>query len=283
MKVLVTGGSGALGSQVVKALQNAQIEVVAPSHAEVDLTDASAITAMLAQYSPTHIVNCAAQRRPDACESKSAAVIALNVLLPKRLAQTGLPLVHISTDYVFNGANAPYCEDAPRRPLNAYGQQKAEAEMQIEACSNVLILRVPILFGPIQNWSNSAVTVLAANLLKANGASVLMDDIAIRYPTYTCDIAQQILRLLPEVGTRFRGIYHYSGEEPMTKFIMGMTMAPLIGCAASQCLPDHQPTKVPRPYDCHLSTRKLKQTGAFVKPTPFKEAIRGVLSKRISM
>lgn len=278
MKVLVTGGSGALGSQVVKAFRNAQIDVVAPSHAEVDLTDANAVMAMLARYAPTHIVNCAAQRRPDACESKSAEVMALNVLLPERLAQTGLPLVHISTDYVFNGANAPYNEDAPRRPLNAYGQQKAEAEMRIEDFSNVLILRVPILFGPIQNWSNSAVTVLAANLLKANGSPVLMDDIAIRYPTYTCDIAQQILRLLPEVGTRFCGIYHYSGEEPMTKFVMGMIMAHLIGCATAQCLPDHQPTKVPRPYDCHLSTRKLKQTGLFVRPTSFKDAIREVLN-----
>lgn len=273
MNVLVTGGSGALGSQVVEALRQAGIQVVAPTHAEVDLTDADALSAMLAHYNPTHIVNCAAQRRPDRCESEDEAVIALNVLLPKRLAAFGCPLVHISTDYVFNGANAPYNEEALRRPLNAYGRQKAEAEILIEALPNVLILRVPILFGPIQDWSNSAVTVLAANLLKAKGGSVMMDDIAIRYPTFTCDIAQQILRLLPYVGGRFHGIYHYSGEEAMTKFTMGMTMASLVGCDASQCLPDHRPTPVPRPYDCHLSTRKLRQTGLFVAPTPFATAL----------
>lgn len=273
MKVLVTGASGTLGSQVALALQQAGIPVVTPTHQAVDLTDADAIAKMLETHAPTHIVNCAAQRRPDCCEAGDEAVIALNVLLPKRLAAYGCPLVHISTDYVFNGANAPYAEDARRCPLNAYGRQKAEAERLIEDLPNVLILRVPILYGPIQDWSNSAVTVLAANLLKAKGASVMMDDIAIRYPTFTCDIAQQIVRLLPEVGKRFQGIYHYSGEEPMTKFTMGMSMAPLIGCEATQCLPDHRPTQVPRPYDCHLSTRKLRQTGYFVEPTSFAVAL----------
>lgn len=273
MRVLVTGGSGTLGSQVVATLTQAGIEVIAPTHAAVDLTDAEAIAAMLKRYTPTHLVNCAAQRRPDLCESNDAAVVALNVTLPHLLAKTGLPLVHISTDYVFNGANAPYDETARRAPLNAYGRQKAEAERLIEEAENVLILRVPILFGPIQNWANSAVTVLAANLLAAHGATVWMDDIAIRYPTYTCDIARQILALLPEVGTRFHGIYHYSGEDPMTKWTMGMTIAPLIGCQMVQCLPDHRPTKVPRPYDCHLSTRKLQQTGRFVTPTPFATAL----------
>ena len=279
MKVLVTGGSGALGSQVVLACQQAGIQVVAPTHQAVDLTHPDAIAEMLKTHAPTHIVNCAAQRRPDLCEAADEDVIALNVLLPKRLAAFGVPLVHISTDYVFNGANAPYAEDAPRRPLNAYGRQKAEAESLIETLENVLILRVPILFGPIANWSNSAVTVLAQNLLNAKGAPVLMDDIAIRYPTFTCDIAQQILRLLPEVGKRFQGIYHYSGEEAMTKFTMGMVMAPMVGCAYAQCLPDHQPTKVPRPYDCHLSTRKLRQTGCFVNPTPFRVALQKTLTK----
>lgn len=278
MKVLVTGGSGTLGSQVVKALQLAEIEVVAPTHQAVDLTDPEAVESLLANTRPTHIVNCAAQRRPDYCESGGEAVVALNVRLPYQLAKHGKPLIHISTDYVFNGANAPYDETAPRRPLNAYGRQKAEAEMLIEDLPNVVILRVPILFGPIKNWANSAVTVLAANLQNARGASVWMDDIAVRYPTFTCDIAQQILRLLPNVGVQLQGIYHYSSEDAMTKFTMGMTMAPLIGCSMSQCLPDHRPTTVPRPYDCHLSTRKLRQSGYFVEPTPFSTAILRTLA-----
>lgn len=273
MRVWVTGGSGSLGSQVVAVLKAAGVTVLSPSHQAADLTQPEVVAEQLKTLQPTHIINCAAQRRPDCCESESPEVIALNVTLPQLLAKSGLPLVHISTDYVFNGANAPYDETAQRRPLNAYGRQKAAAEALIEELPNVLILRVPILFGPIADWSNSAVTVLAANLLKASGGAVLMDDIAIRYPTFTTDIARQILVLLPFVGTHYRGIYHYSGEEPMTKFMMGLTIAPLIGCSPEQCLPDHRPTAVPRPYDCHLSTRRLRRTGRFVEPTPFATAL----------
>ena len=281
MRVWVTGGSGSLGSQVVAILRQAGATVFAPSHGEADLTQPEVIRQCFQTLQPTHIINCAAQRRPDCCESASPEVIALNVTLPQLLAQCGVPLVHISTDYVFNGANAPYDEGAQRRPLNAYGRQKAEAEALIEALPNVVILRVPILFGPIADWSNSAVTVLAANLLKAKGGAVMMDDIAIRYPTFTTDIARQILAFLPEVGNRFRGIYHYSGNEPMTKFMMGLAIAPLIGCLPTQCLPDHRPTTVPRPYDCHLSTRHLRQTGCFVEPTPFATALIQTLTARV--
>ena len=59
----------------------------------------------------------------------------------------------------------------------------------------------------------------------------------------------------------------------MTKFMMGLTIAPLIGCSPEQCLSDHRPTAVPRPYDCHLSTRRLRRTGRFVEPTPFATAL----------
>lgn len=276
--VWVTGGSGLLGSRVVIAFREAGWQVAAPSHAEADLTDEACIAKLLAEIKPDLIVNCAAQRRPDLCESESDAVLALNVLLPKRLARAGIPLVHLSTDYVFNGTNAPYEADAPRRPLNAYGRQKAAAEAEIEDLDHVLILRVAILYGITEDLANSPVTVLAANLLKARGAPVLMDDLAIRYPTFTDDIAKQILALAPRVGRDVRGIVHYTGEEPMTKHLMALTLAPLIGCDRRQCVPCTEPPQVPRPYDCHLSVRRLIRLGCYVKPTPFAQALRVVLA-----
>lgn len=275
--VWVTGGSGLLGSRVVVAFREAGWQVAAPAHAEADLTDEACITRLLDAIKPDLIVNCAAQRRPDCCESASDEVLALNVLLPKRLAQAGIPLVHISTDYVFNGTNAPYEADAPRRPLNAYGRQKAAAEAELEGLAHVLILRVAILYGMTTNLANSPVTVLAANLLKAQGAPVLMDDLAVRYPTFTDDIARQILALVPRIGAGVHGIFQYTGEEPMTKYLMAIAQAPLVGCDPRQCLADTTPTRVPRPYDCHLSVRKLQQLGCYVTPTPFAQAIRRVL------
>lgn len=275
--VLVTGGSGLLGSRVAAVFQQAGWRVEAPTHAQADLTDETVAAAVVARTQPDLIINCAAQRRPDLCETESRSVRALNVLLPQWLARAGIPLIHISTDYVFNGTDAPYEPDAPRRPLNSYGRQKAEAEAAIEALDHVLILRVAILYGFTGDLANSPVTVLAANLLKAQGAGVRMDDLAVRYPTFTDDIARQLLALAPQAGRTIRGILHYTGDEPMTKYLMAVAQAPLVGCAASQCLPDTVPPKVPRPYDCHLSVRRLQQLGCYVKPTPFAQAIGEVL------
>ena len=274
MKLLLLGASGLLGRQVAATFRAAGWELAAPTHREVDLARPDAVAALLATAAPDLILNCAAQRRPDLCEGNAPEVLALNVDLPRRLAESGRPLIHISTDYVFNGANAPYAEDARRYPINAYGRQKAAAEAAIEEAPNALILRLPILFGPTPDLRASAVTVLAANLLNARGTCVKMDDLAIRYPTFTCDIARQLLRLAsPVCAGTLRGIAHYSAEEPMTKFQMALTMAPLIGVDPAQCLPDHTPPAVPRPYDCHLSTRRLRQLGFFVEPTPFATAL----------
>ncbi len=274
MRVFVTGGSGLLGRACVCTLQAHGCDVLAPTHQELELTDFKAVEQWMQVAQPDVIVHCAAQRKPDLCESEAPEVIALNVDLPAFLARFNCPMVHLSTDYVFNGTNAPYEWDAQRRPLNAYGRQKAMAEAQLEALSHVVILRVPILYGPTPRWENSAVTVLAANLAKANGEAVLMDDSAIRYPTLTTDIAEQIYRLIGAMQGGLHGIFHYSGEEAMTKFQMSLHLAPYVHASRMQCLPDTRPPTVPRPYDCHLSTRRLKQLGLYVKPTPFAQAIR---------
>lgn len=277
MKILLTGGSGLLGRAVRAELTAGGHTVSVPTHAEYNLCDGDAVTRLLETGHPEAIVNCAAQRRPDLCESDSPEVRALNIDLPARLAAAGVPLVHISTDYVFDGTDAPYETDAPRCPLNGYGRQKAVAEEAIEALPNVVILRVPILFGPTPDLRASAVTVLAANLMAARGASVPMDDVAVRYPTFTPDVARQIAAMLPGVGITLQGIYHYTGAEAMTKHLMALTIAPLVGCQAGQCLPDRRPTAVPRPYDCHLSVRRLQEAGLWVPPTPFASALLRVL------
>jgi dTDP-4-dehydrorhamnose reductase len=276
MRVLLTGGSGLLGSACRLAFEKAGFTLIAPTHAQVDLTQDSAVEPLLNEARADLILNCAAQRRPDLCESERPEVRALNCDLPERLARRGTPLIHISTDYVFNGTQAPYEVDAPRRPLNAYGRQKAEAEARIEGFAHVAILRLPILYGPTDNWSASAVTCLAANLLAGQGAPVKIDDIALRYPTLTTDIAQQLLMLAPHIGHGLHGCFHYTGEEAMTKHLMALHMAPIFGYDPVSCLPDHTPPRVPRPYDCHLSVKRLQQLGLYCAPTPFRVALRAL-------
>lgn len=274
MKVFVTGGSGLLGRACVRVLREHGCDLLSPTHQELELTDFEAVEQWMCVEQPDVIVHCAAQRKPDFCESESPEVMALNIEVPAFLARFNRPLIHLSTDYVFSGTNAPYEWDAQRRPLNAYGRQKAMAEARIEDLPHVVILRVPILYGPTERLEDSAVTILAANLAKANGRTVLMDDSAIRYPTLTTDIAEQIYRLIGAMQGGLHGIFHYSGEEAMTKFQMGLHLAPYVHATRAQCLPDVRPPQVPRPYDCHLSTRRLKQLGLYVRPTPFAEALR---------
>ena len=276
--LFLTGGSGLLGSQVARLFRLAGWQVHAPTHAELDLLDCEKVRAFCSSIQPNLILNCAACRFPEICEQHALETFPLNVELPALLGSLGIPLIHISTDYVFNGANAPYDETARCQPLNTYGRQKLEAETHLTGLEHVLILRVPLLFGSASGTHRSVVTALADNLLSARGATVLFDNHAIRYPTFTEDVARQLLALAPHVGKPLHGIYHYSAEEPMTKLLMAMTLAPIIGCAMEQCLPAPNLPSVSRPYDAHLSTRKLQQTGYFVPPTPFATALLSTFS-----
>ena len=271
--VWVTGGSGLLGHQVAEIFAREGIRVLAPRHADCELTDKAQVRAFADAAHPTLIINCAAVRKPDICAQNPEAAARANCALPRILAHLGVPMIHISTDYVFDGKHAPYEPDAVRGPVNTYGEQKAEAEAALEHLAHVLILRVPILFGPTDDLRNSAVTVLAANMLAARGVAVPMDDVAIRYPTFTTDIARQLVLLAPAVGKTLHGIYHYSGREAMTKYMMALSMLPLLGLTEEVCVPDRRPTAVPRPYDCHLSTASLEATGLFFEPTPFATAM----------
>lgn len=276
--LFLTGGSGLLGSQVARYFRLAGWQVHAPTHEALDVLDSEKVRTFCASIQPNLILNCAACRFPELCEQREQETNLLNVELPTLLGTLGIPLIHISTDYVFNGANAPYAESARCQPLNVYGRQKREAEVRLEGLEHVLILRVPLLFGPASGKHFSVVTALADNLLSAHGATVLFDNHAIRYPTFTEDVARQLLALAPHVGNPLHGIFHYSAEEPMTKLLIAMTLAPLIGCSMEQCLPAPNLPSVSRPYDAHLSTRKLQQSGTFVPPTPFASALLRSLS-----
>ena len=214
----------------------------------------------------------------DKCPSESWE---LNVDVPKRLAETcfrtGTALVFVSTDYVFDGIEPPYDESAKPNPLNLYGKSKAAAEQGISAtgCAYT-ILRVPILYGPSTDAAESAVTVLLRNLTEGVGQDVFLDDGAIRYPTLTSDVARAIRFL---VDKRTRGVYHYTAEEPYTKYGMARLMASVLGLSASTIYPDPHPARgTKRPLNSHLNGTKLRRAG-FSECTPFGKGIAAVLGR----
>lgn len=294
-KVAVVGASGLLGRALVDELaQQAGWQVVAtafsrpgPNTVTLDIRDARAIEQFVETEAPDALVIAAAERRPDVCEHDPALARALNVDAVRALAaaarRRGAWTLSISTDYVFNGAQPPYSHDAEPAPLNAYGRSKLEGEQALSDATDLgCVLRLPLLFGPIVSWAESAVTSLVpaiAASVSADSKGAPMDAWAIRYPTFTPDVAVVIRQMLERHahGDAIRGIVQWSGDEPMTKYEIALRLADALQINA-QLTPQHTPTDAtPRPHNCHLASTRLEALG-IGRRTPFDTAIRQVLA-----
>ncbi|WP_322084997.1 SDR family oxidoreductase [Burkholderia sp. BCC1999] len=302
--ILLIGAAGLLGRAVAASLASessltllatirnpqsagAKLLALPPENlAQLDVLDQPALEHLFETRQPAAVILCAAERRPDVCERDPAAARAINVDAPARVgalaARYGAWTLGISTDYVFDGKAAPYTEDATPNPLNIYGRTKLEGDAALLAASSLsCVLRLPLLFGPIADWSESAVTSLAPATVasaRPGAQAVGMDAWAIRYPTYTPDVAKVIrdLTLRHLAGESVTGIRHWSGEEPMTKHDIAQRIAAALGVDAS-LTPIDQPTDAtPRPYDYHLDASRLRALG-IDHATPFDVALRTVL------
>jgi dTDP-4-dehydrorhamnose reductase len=297
-KVAVIGASGLVGRAVVGELaqqrdwQFVQTTFSRPGSQSVtlDIRDTHAVTQFVDRERPAAIVIAAAERRPDVCEHDPALARALNVDAVRALASAakrhGAWVLSISTDYVFDGKAPPYHYDATPSPINAYGRSKLEGERALaEATDLGCVLRLPLLFGPIVDWRESAVTSLvpaiAASARTAPEAkAAVMDAWAIRYPTYTPDVAVVVRQLLERHarGEPVCGTVQWSGDEPMTKYEIARRLARALQIDA-QLTPQHTPTDAtPRPYNCHLDSARLEALG-IGRRTPFDTAIREVLAQ----
>ncbi|KAH6724677.1 putative methionine adenosyltransferase 2 subunit beta [Leptodontidium sp. MPI-SDFR-AT-0119] len=299
---LITGATGLLGRQVLKGFNGAGWDAKGtgftraspPTILKLDLGFEADVAATLEQVKPQVVVHCAANRFPDKCDSDPAGTIALNVeasaTLARLCAASSTLLIYISTDYVFPGTegDAPYEATSAPKPPNLYGETKWEGEKAVLAEYEKagkgglgVVLRVPVLYGEANTPAESAVNVLIDAVWKAQekGASVKMDHWAIRYPTNTEDVG----RVVKDVATKYLStddktslpkILQFSSEDKMTKYeiceifaeIMGL---PLDGMVANTEGNDPN-ASVQRPYDCHLSTKALKDIGVPVATQDFK-------------
>ena len=297
-KVAIIGASGLLGRALADQLaRQADWQVVAtafrrcgPHLSTLDIRDAQAVGQFIECEAPDAVIIAAAERRPDVCEHDPALARALNVDAVRTVAEAakrrGAWVLSISTDYVFDGTHPPYREDAQPSPLNAYGRSKLEGERALTETTGLgCVLRLPLLYGPIVDWAESAVTSLvpaiAASASDAPDAKVaVMDAWAIRYPTFTPDVAFVIRQILERFarGEAITGIVQWSGGEPMTKYEIALRLAEALQFNA-QLVPQHTPTDAtPRPHNCHLDSSRLEALG-IGRRTPFDTAIREVLTR----
>ncbi|KAL7275078.1 hypothetical protein RUND412_002013 [Rhizina undulata] len=293
--VIITGATGQLGRQCIKVFEEEGWAVVGtgfsrakpPTIRKVDLGNAEEVVALLDDVKPRVVVHCAAERFPDKCESDPEGVKRLNVEASRSLARECTArnafLIYISTDYVFDGklGAAPYEADATPNPPNFYGETKLAGEQAVLSDGNQsVVLRVPVLYGEVEQNKESAVNVLLdAVLNKAGKERVEMDHWSIRYPTNTKDVA----RVLKDIAIKYTAtsdlsslpkILQFSSEDRMTKYEICQTLADISGVPLDYMVgnAENDPNStVVRPYDCHLSTKALKDIGISVETLPFKD------------
>ncbi|MES1914755.1 MAG: hypothetical protein MHM6MM_006793 [Cercozoa sp. M6MM] len=264
MPVVVTGATGLLGRAVLACFKSANIDVIGLgfSRAEgeirkLDLTDSEAVGAFLAETAPECVVHCAAERRPDVIQHGDAT--SLNVTATETLAKlcagADCRLVYVSTDYVFDGTEPPYAEDATSmHPLNKYGQSKLDGEKAVQKeCENYAILRVPVLYGPVMTPSESASLASFDALVSQRACEI--DNYNRRYPTHVADVASVLLRLSQMTQV---GVFHFSASEQLTKYDQTLLMARALNLSSDHIAPKNtQGAGASRPYDCRLINTRL--------------------------
>lgn len=231
-RILITGSNGLLGQKLTTLLRDKkEVTLLATSrgpermahegayrYLDLDLTDKAAVHTAVLDFKPTAIINTAALTLVDLCETEKEACQAINVdavaTLLSASEAVGAHLVHVSTDFVFDGTSGPYREEDEVNPLSEYARSKHEAEQLLirSDYKHWAIARTIILYGVGENMSRSNVVVWAREILKAGGEMNIVDD-QFRSPTLAEDLADGCWAIAQR---KAKGIYHLSGPEVMS-------------------------------------------------------------------
>ncbi len=219
MKVLVLGSNGQLGRCVSDHLKNTDFKVTYTSREQIDITDLKKTENQILRTSPDVIINATAYTAVDKAEEDKKNANLVNHLAVKNIAeicnQLGCWLIHISTDYVFDGnAKTPYKENDKTNPLGVYGKTKLKGELAIQfsGCKHIII-RTAWVFSEYGNNFLKTMLRLGAERDEVN---VICDQVGC--PTYAQDIAKSIIAILPHINLEkdIQGIYHFCGDKPCT-------------------------------------------------------------------
>jgi dTDP-4-dehydrorhamnose reductase len=264
MKIMICGGKGQLGSDCTQVL-NKTHALLSIDLDELDITNYSEFKKVAQRFNPDCIVNCAAYTAVDACETKRELAWMANVKGPENLARYvekyGGQLIHISTDYVFDGKKTvpdAYTEKDETNPLSYYGVTKLEGEKVVRQFSNRhIILRIAWLYGVKGN--NFLKTMLRLALQDPRRKITIVND---QYgsPTWSFRVALQIQNLIEADGN---GTYHATSESYCTWYELAKYLLEKMDIpnAFIPCTTEQYPTPAPRPMNSILENRRLKDEG----------------------
>ena len=253
---LVTGANGQLGTELSKVLPK---DTIYTDERELDITNKDAVFTFVDKYKPSALVNCAAYTNVDAAEDNPNLAKLINVDGPRNLAQTKLNLVHISTDYVFDGmGHQPYRPWDTPNPLSVYGKTKLDGERTtIRNGKNVVIIRTAWFYSPCGNNFVKTMRRLGTGREYVN---VVYDQVGT--PTYAADLATAIVQILPQINKETRGIYHFTNAGVCSWYDFARKVMKFsgLGCRVNPIHTFQYPTRARRPAYSVLDKDKIMRT-----------------------
>ena len=272
-KILITGCHGQLGTALMKLLPDA----IGTDVEELDITDFGAVQAFVLKNGIDTIVNCAAYTAVDRAEEQPDFAGRINVLGPENLAKTGCKMIHISTDYVFDGKGCvPYQPEDETHPLSVYGMTKRAGEQAVlQYASAAVVIRTAWLYS--ETGKNFVKTMLKLGAEKED-IGVVADQVG--SPTYASDLAKAIVQIIPQLTKETAGIYHFTNEGVCSWYDFAteiMTMAGLKCCVRPLTTAEY-PTKAVRPAYSVLDKSKIKKTFG-VSIRQWRQALNECLNK----
>lgn len=260
-KILILGATGKIGEAICNKLKtrtNHQLTILSDKYEQsflpnvevldIDINNKKLLKKTILSISPDIIINAAAYTDVDGCEDNRQDAMALNSELPEILAKAAKAndskLIHFSTDYIFDGKNGPYSEEALPNPISFYGKSKLAGENNIRAnIDNFLILRTNIVYGNSSYGKNDFIRWIYKNLKSGKKLNIITGQIG--NPTFSDDIAEAVLRFIEKDS---RGVFNLAGSDLMNRYQIALKIAEICSLDSELVMP--------------LEPEKLKQKAA---------------------
>lgn len=269
--ILITGGTGQLGSDIAKELNSRNIKNLPIGSKDLDITDNNAVKAFFEKNKFDAVIHCAAYTKVDKAEEEKELCYKINVCGTKNISEMckkqNIPLMYFSTDYVFGGeGDKPFKIGDKRNPLGYYAKTKSDAEDYVNSLDKFFIIRISWVFG--KNGTNFIKTMIKLSETH-NDLRVVYDQVG--SPTYTVDLAKLVADM---IVTDKYGVYHASNEGFVSWADFARCIFKKIGkdVKVNDVTTEEYGAKAPRPKNSRLDKSELERKG-FHKLPPWEDAL----------
>ena len=271
---LITGVNGQLGTELKKRLPNAfcaDVDVL-------DITNEAAVNKFVKNNNIDLIINCAAYTAVDKAEDNVDLATKINVDGPLNLSKTGAKIIHISTDYVFDGKSCkPYTTTDFTNPMSVYGKTKRAGEVAVlENANYPIIIRTAWLYSP---YGNNFVKTMRKLGAEKESINVVADQVGT--PTYAGDLADTIVKIIPQMNKSNSGIYHFTNMGICSWYDFAVEIMEKSGlkCNVNPIKTEEYPTRAERPHYSVLDKSKIQRVFKDIKIQHWKKSLECCLKQ----